>query len=163
MNRYCVFALDLESMFPAEMLKRLLQQNRPNPDLARCPQLAPLSDHERTSSATPRLASRNRNEKLVPAKRPEIDVVAIVRTQPRANRPRGSLQTFEVKKFRSQPEEKIWCSLCILGALLREERGIRGENWSSCRYNGEACGGRITKQTLALIALMHRSYHRRWT
>jgi len=28
LNRCCVFALDLESMFPAEMLKILLQHNR---------------------------------------------------------------------------------------------------------------------------------------
>ena len=33
LNRCCVFALDLESMFPAEMLKRLLQHNLPGADI----------------------------------------------------------------------------------------------------------------------------------
>src|SRR5262245_59950468 len=33
LNRCCVYTADLESMFPAEMLKRLLQHNLPEPDI----------------------------------------------------------------------------------------------------------------------------------
>jgi len=33
LNRCCVFALDLESMFLAKMLKRLLQHNLPIPEI----------------------------------------------------------------------------------------------------------------------------------
>jgi hypothetical protein len=108
LNRYCVFALDLESMFPAEMLKRLLQQNRPNPDLARCPHLAPLSDHERTSSATPGLASSEQKTKSWCRRQAAADRCRRHRVgRDREQIDRGSLLTFEVKKFRSQPEEKI--------------------------------------------------------
>jgi hypothetical protein len=48
LNRCCVFTPDLESMFPAEMLKRLLQHNPPKSGhfvpRAACP-LSAISGH----------------------------------------------------------------------------------------------------------------------